>query len=512
MCGFAGVIGYPVTDNCMRVAGMSLRHRGPDDFGIYQDSDIGLVHTRLSIIDPSPAGHQPMVDLESGVVIVYNGEIYNHKALAKEVTGKKRISQTDTEVFLRLYLKYGLNCLRKLRGMFAFAIWDPRTKSLHLGRDRLGIKPLFFHQRGKTIFFGSEIRALGILGVDMSADLSSIKEFLETGRMCSGQRTFFDKVSSVLPGSSLTFADGVIKTEKYWTGPQIEEASIVNLEEIECEIRNSIAIHLISDRPIGLSLSSGIDSALLLDQIGKLGHDALDTFTFGFDEKRYDEIRRVDKCNFPIQLNRHNVVIKPSDVIEGLETAVTSFEAPLPGLGAFAGLKLCQAAKNAQVPVLLSGEGADEIFAGYEYYREVNLLNCLAEGEKSRIFNKELDAYCRLRKLNRDEVMHRVKKMSADHKLHLKAPDGSSLRGRSYLHDSLRDIAAPVDSEEYSGYGLLRGAMTADLLTLKVPKLLWYQDRASMASGIEVRVPFLDHKLIDVAYAIPSNQLIRGGF
>jgi asparagine synthase (glutamine-hydrolysing) len=115
----------------MRVAGMSLRHRGPDDFGIYQDSDIGLVHTRLSIIDPSPAGHQPMVDLESGVVIVYNGEIYNHKALAKEVTGKKRISQTDTEVFLRLYLKYGLNCLRKLRGMFAFTIWDPRTKSLH---------------------------------------------------------------------------------------------------------------------------------------------------------------------------------------------------------------------------------------------------------------------------------------------------------------------------------------------------------------------------------------------
>ena len=131
MCGFAGVIGYPVTDDCMRVTGMSLRHRGPDDFGIYQDSDIGLVHTRLSIIDPSPAGHQPMVDLESGVVIVYNGEIYNHKALAKEVTGKKRVSQTDTEVFLRLYLKYGLNCLRKLRGMFAFAIWDPRTKSLH---------------------------------------------------------------------------------------------------------------------------------------------------------------------------------------------------------------------------------------------------------------------------------------------------------------------------------------------------------------------------------------------
>ena len=517
MCGIAGAVGVRPGDDRIDRAVAAIRHRGPDAEAVWREADVCLIHTRLSIIDLSPAGAQPMRDQATGVTLVYNGEIYNHRALREaHLTDVPFVGASDSEVLLKLYLRFGLDAVEMLQGMFAFAIWDPRDRRLHLARDRFGIKPLVYGRRDGALYFGSEAKPLLALGMPARANRTAIRDYLISGRLLHTPHSWFEGIESLPPGCVASWspddaAADSFHLRRYWdpSAPTDAPAGDDPEDAIRALFEASIDGHLIADRPVAVSLSAGLDSQMITRALASLGRGDLKTFTYGFEDARYDESGPVLAADYGVPLDKRTLRIEPDGLLSDLEKAIEVFETPMGGLGTFGSYKLMQAVRAADVPVMLCGEGADEVFAGYQYYYKAHCSDLAAAGRLEAL-RAEIDAYNARHPdapLSVEEVAHGPAQDGV-----MRAPDGTALGGGAPPGAALADLpdALPAPPAPQAS-SALRQAMLDDLTRVKLPKLLHFQDRASMASGVETRVPFLDHRLVEAVSALPGDLLIRDG-
>ena len=517
MCGIAGIIGSPDLNFNKEKILKSILHRGPNSSGIYSKENVTLIHSRLSILDISDNGNQPMIDKENGVIIIYNGEIYNFKELRKELKTFNFFSNSDTEVILKLYIKYGIKLVNKLEGMFSIAIWDSKKKKLFLIRDRFGIKPIFYYYSGKYLAFSSEIKPIIDFGMKSELNEDTLFKYLKYGMLNTSDETFFKNIFSVPAGAILTFYKNKIHIKKYWKlqdnySKKFSRLSEKDIEEKTFNLLESIFNeHLISDVPVGLCLSSGSDSRILLNFLEKFNLNSFESFTYGFNENKYDEIRKINNINPKIKKN--SLILTSDDLIHDLEESINMFEEPIGGVGTLGLYKVMKLAKKKKIPVVLSGEGADEAFCGYKYYYYYYLWE-LYKNKKFDILNSEVSYLNKKFGKSTDLSENSLKKFIFSDLSFASAPDGTSLHDESFL---TKKVLKFTNNNEF--YNLkkknhvspLKDRIYKDLFYLKIPKLLWFADRASMSSGIECRVPFLDSRLIEHCFSLPVDLLIKKG-
>ena len=516
MCGIAGSYGFVPNNNQISHCLENLKSRGPDDSGVFYNNEILLIHTRLSVIDITKNAQQPMIDKKTGVVLVFNGEIYNFKELQKNNKFNPN-NNSDTRVILEMYLKYGLDAFQFLNGMFAIVIWDPRNQSLYLIRDRFGIKPLYYYEFDNKFIFGSDLNALFDLGAKKEPNLLSIKNYLGQGVTESHNSTFFSNIHSVPSGSIMKINSNNIAINKYWElkysinnkRNQINKKELP--EYIDTRLKQTIESHLVSDVPIGLTLSSGLDSIILLkylienNDIGKLN-----TFTYGYDEKKYDESLKLEKIYKRNEFIPHITKLKKNELLNELSEAINYFQSPIGGLGTLSLFNLMKSIKKQKIKVIFSGEGADEIFAGYKYYFYAFLID-LKNSNNSNQLKEELRNWKILTGEDLSEIINNNKKMS-EKIFGMKAPDGTNLNSWELEGEEIKNIntinnLAKISSNSEN----LNNIRYEDIFIKKLPKLLMFQDRCSMYSSVESRVPFLDHELVEDIFSLDSSNLINGG-
>jgi asparagine synthase (glutamine-hydrolysing) len=359
MCGIAGVIGAGATATTMESMTRLLRHRGPDDHGLWHEGDACLGHTRLSIIDLSPAGHQPM---ELGdLVVTYNGEIYNFQELRSRLPGPFK-SSSDTEVLLHLYREHGERCVEHLQGMFAFAIWDRRRRRLFGARDHLGIKPFHYAHTGTSFAFASELDALKA-AVPSAVDPAAIVDYLTYGYV-PAPKTIYAGLRKLPPAHAFVLEDGRLRTWRYWT-PSCETRVTDMAEAVartDALLREIVPAQLVSDVPIGLFLSGGIDSATIASFAGQIS-----TFTLGFEDRGVSEADAARSVANHLGTDHHELTANARDVRTAVDTIARCFGEPFGDNAAWSSYLVSQLAR-AHVTVALSGEGGDELFGGYKRY------------------------------------------------------------------------------------------------------------------------------------------------
>ena len=461
----------------------ALLHRGPDDQGKYFDGKLGLGHNRLSVIDLSQAGHQPMVLEEDGLVLVFNGEIFNYKELRKELSGETFFSETDSEILLRAFKLWGKECLQRLNGMFAFAIWDRKKRELFLARDRFGIKPLYYSIRPEGFYFASEPKALFAVGVPKRNNLKAWSTYLTFGTYEHSEQTFFEEVSQLRAGNCMTIeSDGQFRIETYYDLAKTLESPNDKIED-EQKISNdylsilssAIDICFRSDVPVGIAISGGVDSSILMAMVRESRQDSkqIKAFTYTCDDERYDETPWVREL---LRQQAHPWYISKTKVgaIPDLISRIAlNQEEPFGGINTLCLSELCRLAKMEEVTVLLDGNGLDEQWAGYEYYSKIN-------------WTKEEFASGPVQ-----------------------ASKSSSVR-KGCLNPGLIENAEalnfprPFDS-------ILDNLRYRDLIFTKIPRALRFSDRASMMHSRELRIPFLDHRLVEYGFKVGHSKLINNG-
>jgi asparagine synthase (glutamine-hydrolysing) len=539
MCGIVGKIHFdpqhPVDARQIRAMADSVRHRGPDDDGIWTDRNVGLGHRRLSIIDLSASGRNPMCNEDESVWIVFNGEIYNFQELRPglEAAGHKFRSKTDTEVILHLYEELGPLCVQQLRGMFAFAIWDRHKQVLLLARDRLGVKPLHYALTSSGLLFGSEIKAVLSTGeVDREPDLQSLHQFL-LWQCIPSPRTGFRGVRKLPPASILTWQPGKeIRIQKYWDLDSVPNNGEYDLREpssfkasalaqqVRDLVQESTRIRLNADVPVGLFLSGGIDSACVLAATRKEISGTISTFSVTFGDPKYDESHYARLLADAFATEHHEFRVTPN-VMEMLPEMAALFDEPFADESAIPTYYLAKLTSE-HVKVALSGDGGDEAFGGYQRYLALKMLVWLSKVPGA----SQLSALGKLLpyiSTSRSKLRYGKELLS----LVGRAPEQQyramflgmldEQRWMAGYTDSFREsIEATANDEGFlQGWALpsmpddLSRAMASDTLGY-IPECLNVKvDMASMACGLEVRSPFLDYKLIEFCARVPSAMKIR---
>jgi len=496
-----------------------IRHRGPDDEGVWVEEGVALGMRRLSIIDLS-TGHQPIHNEDGTVWVVFNGEIYNFRELRSqlEAAGHRFYTSTDTEVIVHAYEEWGAAAIGRLRGMFGLAIWDRRSQALLLARDRIGIKPLHYAVVGARLYFGSEIKSL-LCAPDLPRDmdvaaLDHYLSFLYTPR----DGSIFKHVRKLPPGHLMTWRNGEARIEKYWELPATEsfggsEAdAVAGLRDV---LSDAVRSHLISDVPLGAFLSGGVDSSLVVGLMSQVSSARVKTFSIGFDEPAYDELDHARRVAFHFGTDHHEFVVRP-DAVGILDKIVAHFDEPFADSSAIPTWYVSELARR-HVTVVLSGDGGDELFGGYDRYlpharvaafdrysppgiRQLAGLTAAAlpHGVRGKNF---------LRHVGRDErgrYLDAVRFYSTDEKPALLSSDIQRLLNGS---DPEETLAGHFD--RYTNLPWPSQMMRFDAETYLPEDVLTKVDRMSMAHSIESRVPLLDNKVIDFASSLPSTFKIR---
>jgi asparagine synthase (glutamine-hydrolysing) len=388
MCGICGIInfdGSPVRSEQIQMTMDSIKHRGPDDEGLFIDGPLGLGHVRLSILDLSSAGHQPMFSEDGRYCIIHNGEVYNYKELRKELGVKYRFtSQTDTEVILYSFMEWGPACLDKFNGMFAFAIYETKTKILFAARDRFGIKPFYYHANGRRLVFASELRAiLPFLG-RVEPNEKAIFEYLVYNRTDQGRDTFFEGVFKLPQGSYAIIEDGNLRIQKWYVLEEHLSTPFQSPAEFYDTFRKSIELRLRSDVPVGVCLSGGLDSSSIVSVLLKeFGKSDLNTFSAVYGKGlKADESDFIDEYRADLK-NMYFVRPSADSLLEDLESFVECHAEPVATLGPYAQFKVMQLAHE-HVTVTLDGQGADEELAGYHYFFGAFFKELLRTGRYSK--------------------------------------------------------------------------------------------------------------------------------
>ena len=528
MCGIAGRLDFDssarASERELRAMSDRIAHRGPDGHGIYTDGPLGLVHRRLSIIDLSRAGHQPMSRAEDRYWITYNGEIYNFRELRERLEGRGVTfrSNTDTEVLLALYETYGRECLLMLHGMYAFAIWDRRERKLFLARDPLGIKPLYYYHDGNKLVFASEIKSLlEAEGVPREIDPAGLQNFFAHGHS-TAPTTIYRGIRKLPPGHCIEAANGQVEVGPFWhprSGPDRNgspswEQQVGDLGGL---LEKCVDSHLVSDVPLGVFLSGGLDSSAIVALMARNAGQRIKTFSIGFDfGQRYNELDDARIVARHFSTDHHEIVLREDDLRDSLETLVYHYDEPFGDPAAFPTYFVSRLARE-NVTVCLSGEGADELFGGYRRY--------LAERYGS-IF-RLLPA-----SLRRSLVRHLLEKLPRQYRLKqlvrvLDNEDPVLRQGnwQMLFTDAMRgDLFSPsaldgLDSEsvyesfrrhrEPGGKDGLNGVLFADLRSWLADCYLEKVDKASMAVSLEARVPFLDRSVVEYALELPIDSKVK---
>jgi asparagine synthase (glutamine-hydrolysing) len=530
MCGIAGFASadpIPPAASLIQKMADTIAHRGPDDAGFYCDAYVALGHRRLSIIDVA-AGHQPMSNETGTLQIVYNGEIFNHAALRTQLerAGHHYRTRCDTETIVHAYEEFGSACVGLLHGMFAFAIWDSEHKQLFCARDRLGKKPFYYFWNGKFFAFSSEIKAL-LAHPSISVELETevLPEYLAFGYV-SEKRTLFHGINKLLPGHHLTLdlatTEPSLTTTEYWDVPSFQPAAITETElirETRQRVEDAVASRLMSDVPLGLFLSGGVDSSATAAIAKRLTNGPVKTFSVGYNEERYSELGHAANVARQIGTDHHEVRIGFEDFLAALPRLIWHEDEPITWPSSVSLHFVSQLAAR-HVKVVLTGEGSDELFAGYERYRW-NLLNSRAASLYSRLpsrLRNSVRTFLWSSSLLRANVRRKL--------LHTFLGRGESIESlfldnfySAFGFDEQRQLLDSVPGSPYSSYldafrkhsgdSLLGRMLYADQKTYLV-QLLMKQDRMSMSASIESRVPLLDHRLVEFAATIPDTYKIRG--
>lgn len=523
MCGISGILSTkqpPLVDE-LRSMTSSLRHRGPDDEGIFVDGCIGLGHNRLSIIDLSSRGHQPMFNESGSLCIVFNGEIYNFKALRGDLL-KKGVSfrsNSDTEVVLALYQEYGPDCLAKLNGMFALAIWDVKRKSLFLARDRLGKKPVYYYGSENQLAFASEIQALtGLQWVPRKLDQLSLRQYLLL-QYIPGPRTIYDGIYRLLPGQSLI---AEVKNNRinivlkdYWRCAQPGTSHFSSAEEVsektEALLRESVKLRLVSDVEVGILLSGGLDSSLLVALAAQETGSTLKTFSVRFDDEAIDES---DFASLVAKkFGTDHFTLKADTVTSDLILEIFNhLDEPLADPACIPTYMISSFASN-HVKVVLSGEGADEIFGGYPFYlHEIvagpflsmpKLFRKLVSGPLATLAIPFLgpNRSTRLRKVFSNDTMCGSVRWTSVFEQY----EQDSILSPDVPHSEIDWPSFLKKITDMSGYTPLERAMSLDLRMWLPDDLLMKVDKMTMAHSLEARNPYLDYRLVEYVAGLSGD-------
>jgi len=517
MCGICGIIGI-TNDEFVRKICQHMIHRGPDNVGIWYDDSICLGHTRLSIIDTSCAGHQPMSNEDETIWITFNGEIYNFQILRVELEAKghRFKSNTDTEVIIHLYEEYQEGCLDYLRGMFSFGIWDKRKKKLFAARDRLGIKPFFYYIKGDKFVFSSELKAVLASGlIEKDINLQAVRDYFAHGSV-QVPETMIKDVFQLLPAHYLVFEDAQLRIKKYW---QLHFSRILSsckseqeyISDIRAILDEVVKIRMVSDVPLGAFLSGGIDSSIITALMQRHSARSIKTFSIVFEEEEYDERKFSAKIAKKFATDHQQILLNEKDILTEIPTIFDAMDQP--SIDGFNTFVISKAAKSAGLTVALSGLGGDELFAGYPSFRSLpkignvlELMKFFPKSLKNRLFY-----YLRhLAKSKRSLKLYFSLLKCADLK------DLHSLQRMAFLPHEIDEII--VDRKDWclmkkSNAKHLRldpvnQLSFLELTTYLQNTLLQDTDRMSMANSLEVRVPYLDHLLVEKMFEIPGNMKV----
>lgn len=507
-----------------------IKHRGPDDEGVFINRDtpsIGLGHTRLSIIDLSAAGHQPMANEDQTIQIVLNGEIYNYKELRAELEGKghKFKSNTDTETVVHLYEEYGESLVKYLRGMFAFALWDTRKIKLLLARDRVGKKPLlYFYENGKFCFASEFTSLLASDLIPKKINYASLDNYLTYGYI-PAPFTIYENVFKLLPAHTLVFENNEIMVRRYWQLDYTDKIDISEqeaAEEILKLLKEAVKIRLYSDVPLGAFLSGGIDSSTVVALMSQLSDKKVNTFSIGFDDVDYDELQYAKNIARKYGTNHHEFIVRPK-ALEILPLLVERYGEPYADSSCVPTYYVAQQTKK-RVTVALNGDGGDESFAGYERYQAMlmaealqkspgiarNILKgitgLLPDSLSSKNFSRRLKRFLEAYSLPFNKRYLRwVSIFDTELKKQLYTDEFN-------LRVSPVDTLASVDKYLFlpNDRAMLDCLLDTDVHTYLPDDLLVKVDITSMANSLEARSPFLDHKLMEFAARLPADYKIKG--
>ncbi len=518
MCGIAGSFGRGADSAVVRRMIDALAHRGPDGEGLLELSNGTMAHRRLSIIDLSDAGKQPMVSHDGRFAITFNGEIYNYKELREELIGYPFSSQTDTEVILAAWEKWGEACLDRMLGMFAFAITDKTTGEVTVVRDRLGIKPLFYALQDGRLFFASEIKALLAAGVRVEPNEKIISHYLLRGYYDHSEETFFKNISILRGGHLLRFCEGELETKRWWYLPErVETVASLSDDELVESFRalldDSLRLHLRSDVPVGVNLSSGIDSLSLFFELNRIMDlKSLNIFSMGFEEKAYDETEDIMHLSHDFGVPFHRTAIEPGVFNRTIDQTVAALDQPFGGVSTMGYYDLMSSHRKNGVIVVLEGQGVDEILAGYRYFYGPYYRDLVRQGRLGEI-GAEIG-----RAAQDNNPLHLLQSALAFGKTWRDAGKSAFQDGTKFLRfDCLKEswvakagkYAAPEFERPFPDH--LRNALYRDTIYTKLPRVLRFNDHISMAHGLELRVPYLDHRIVEFAFCLEDRWKIRGG-
>lgn len=524
MCGICGFTWTDATlaEKCTGV----IRHRGPDQSGIFASEGISLGHRRLSIIDLSEQGRQPMANEDGSLQLVFNGEIYNFMALREELQQRGHCfqSQSDSEVILHGYEEWGDECLKRFRGMFAFALWDGPRQRLWVARDRLGIKPLYYYYQDGKMAFASEIKALlAIPEVPRAVNLQAFYDYLGYEFVPSPQ-TMFSGIHKLPPGHFLEFSAKGLAVHPFWdisftpASKSPEEA----VEELRALLLDTVRLHLISDVPLGVFLSGGLDSSALVALMRSLGVNPLRTFSIGYPDPSFGELPYAQIVADRFETD-HTVLMIPEITREDLEQAAWHLDEPMTDLSALPLYLVCREAKK-HVTVCLSGEGGDEIFVGYDRFRASKFDSYY---RRLPHWLRENVIYPGVKRLpdqpQKKGAFNIVKRFVEGSHLPL---EGGHLRWQYFISPDWagrlfkKGFLSQVDADPFRPVRASRALCPSadrldqeiyvDLRFVMPDSVLMKVDKMSMAHALEIRVPFLDHRVVEFAAALPGSWKLKG--
>jgi asparagine synthase (glutamine-hydrolysing) len=533
MCGITGI--YAFTEDAkqylhrIETATRTLNNRGPDAVGIYTDHKMALGHTRLSVIDLSTAANQPLKDTTGRYTIVMNGEIYNYKRLGKDLQKQGIVLKTnsDSEVLLHLYIRYGPQCLEKLNGCFAFAVYDRQKDRLFMARDRFGIKPLLYYRDPQKLLFASSMKALMALGIPKKIDPVSLHHYFQLTYIPS-PHTIFENVQNLPPGHYLQVEDNQFKMGPYYTLPHHDQdlKSDDNQgarDRLRSLISKSVKLRMTADVPVGVLLSGGIDSSVIVSQAIRYRSN-LKTFSMGFaDEPHFDETDHAELAARHFHTTHHSFRLTNQELYENLDTMLNDMDEPLGDSSALP-MHILSRLTRRHVKVALSGDGADELFAGYNKHRAH--YHAIHNGFLSALVNRGAPMWRRLPKSRHTRLTNLFRQLNRFAQGCRRSPKErywywASMLEEKQTHNLLRD-PIPLDRAEHRKMQILKNIgmpetlndiLYSDMQLVLMGDMLPKVDAMSMANGLEVRTPFLDHTLVNFVMGLDETFKItpKGG-
>ncbi len=537
MCGICGIAhkikSHRVSPSLVDSMCQTIIHRGPDDQGVFVENNIGLGARRLSILDVED-GHQPLSNEDSSVWAAHNGEVYNCPELRNELKKRGHIfkSNTDTEIFVHGYEEWGMDFVQKLRGMFATAVWDRKDNRLILIRDRLGIKPLYYTLlEDRTLIFGSELKTILVH--------PKVKRFLEpqaldiflTLEYIPAPFSIFKNIFKLPAGHILVYRDGHVTIKKYWdlepspldSNPLQKPNMEALQEELYSLLKESVKMRLLSDVPLGAFLSGGIDSSAIVGLMRELGTEPLKTFSIGFEDKSYNELGFANSIARKFDTDHHELTLQPQ-ALELTEQLVDHLDEPFGDFSIFPTFLLSKMARE-HVTVILSGDGGDEVFGGYEHYLAQKMASLPLITASQKILSplikgfppssKKKGAWNKLQRFNQGFSFHPALRhfrwmmfLSEQDKHSLYTEDfKKEIGGIHSLHklDPFSQIFPRLEM-----YDSINGELFLDLKTYLVDDILVKVDRMSMATSLETRVPLIDHKIVEFLFKLPGHLKLHG--